>query len=739
MRTTSGTKVHVFLCALLAAAAASCGLAGQVDAAPVLKDVSVGFEGSYKTGFWTPVQIVVVGGDTDARIDLSVTTLDSDGVPVRHEWAGRQAVQLAAGRETTIRRLVKMGRAKERMRVSVRDSGRDDAPWTSRSFALPSPLSSDRELILSLGKSIGVEQAVTRRGRVSDRGTVVHSLDEAHSLPETWLGYESVAAVVASTSDATWVEQMSDAQLEALRTWVELGGRLILCVGSRGAELVSSSGRLAAFAPGDFREVAVMLRGSSLESYTGSAGQLDSDSVPRGIPLTVLGNVRGKTDLVDAAPSGPRPLIIRAPLGLGRVTFVGLDLDLPPFTEWDGRSRLVDRVLREATGRQDIRAEDAGPGHSVQFGYEDMSGQLRSAMDQYPGVTMVAFSWIAGLVLLYVILIGPVDFFLLRDGLKRMHWTWISFPLVVLAFVAGTRMLNERLQGGDLKLNQLDLIDIDASTSTVRGTSWAQIYSPVSARYDIEAEFSAEAFRAAERVTGAVAWHGLPGSGLGGLDGGTAVPVATDEYQLAFTSEDVSPMNGVPFPVGSTRGFLGRWRISLAGEAETTLSVDADGLLRGELVNPLNIPLSDCMVLYENWVYRLDSRRGVLAPGERLRIETERGLNLQWRLSGRKVIDTKDVSTPWDLNTLDVWKILEMMMFHGAAGGETYTHLANRYQGYLDLSSHLTTGRAVLWGRAARGPTEWTVNGRTASDEDRQHWTCYRVVFPVTPLEKAKP
>ena len=68
-------------------------------------------------------------------------------------------------------------------------------------------------------------------------------------------------------------------------------------------------------------------------------------------------------------------------------------------------------------------------------------------------------------------------------------------------------------------------------------------------------------------------------------------------------------------------------------------------------------------------------------------------------------------------------------MFHSAAGGETYTQLVNRYQSYVDLSSHLKLGRAVLIGRSKNAASNIVLNETNLKAD--QGWTYYRVVFPV--------
>jgi hypothetical protein len=83
-------------------------------------------------------------------------------------------------------------------------------------------------------------------------------------------------------------------------------------------------------------------------------------------------------------------MVVRAPFGFGQVIFVAFDLDQEPFAGWEGRPRFVQRLLQQSLVRADISETAASSRQLVQFGYKDMSGQLRSALDQFPGVTSVS-------------------------------------------------------------------------------------------------------------------------------------------------------------------------------------------------------------------------------------------------------------------------------------------------------------------------------------------------------------
>ena len=163
-------------------------------------------------------------------------------------------------------------------------------------------------------------------------------------------------------------------------------------------------------------------------------------------------------------------------------------------------------------------------------------------------------------------------------------------------------------------------------------------------------------------------------------------------------AEPAAAITGLPIEVSGTKSLFGAWWVLGEQPAGQRLTASAYGLLTGQLTNPLDCELTDCMVLYENWMYPVS---GTLSPGEAVTFDGVSPRNLEWHLSRRRVVDSKDVGTPWDQASADVPRILEMMMFYQAAGGAAYTGLTHRYQPGLDLSEHLRTGRAILVGRSA--------------------------------------
>jgi hypothetical protein len=312
-----------------------------------------------------------------------------------------------------------------------------------------------------------------------------------------------------------------------------------------------------------------------------------------------------------------------------------------------------------------------------------------------------------------------------------MQWTWITFTLTAVAFCAIAIFLREQFKVRQVQINQVDLIDIDSESGLVRGTSWMHLHNSETAARDIglQPKWWPEAQGGSLST-----WQGLPGTGLGGLRGQLSSlfdpALAHMPYSIEI-SNDRSSLVDLPILTDGTQVLTSRSWQTRSFEAASELRTTPDGLLRGDVSNPLPSSLSDCMVLYDNWAYRLERKGGILRPGDSARVELEKAINLSWRLTRRRVVEIRDVTTPWNPQDLDIARIVEMMMFFKAAGGENYTGLRHRYQPYVDLSEHLRLGRAILVGRASAPATALLLDGEPADAEYEQRWTFCRVVFPV--------
>ena len=179
---------------------------------------------------------------------------------------------------------------------------------------------------------------------------------------------------------------------------------------------------------------------SGLENFTKTELPFDAEFFQRNRPaVTRLKNVRGEVLLDEVSSSAERPLAIHAAAGLGQVTFVALDLDHPSLAAWKGRATLVASLLQRGAAEREQGEREARRG-MTQLGYDDLIGQLRAALDQFPGVSLVNFTTVSVLTIVYLLLIGPGDYLLLSRLNVPRQVTWITFPLVAAGVIgAGGR------------------------------------------------------------------------------------------------------------------------------------------------------------------------------------------------------------------------------------------------------------------------------------------------------------
>ncbi len=694
---------------------------------PKIVGVRVGVDDCYKAGLWTQVEVALLGGDETLDGELSVIAPDGDGVPGRVSTPCR----IQAGRETPVRLITRFGRVHGNLTVEFRSGGREPVRRTFETSAQADgehflPALEFCKLFVVVGDSdLGVEEAGKLGGVEPEHRPVVARLDDVRQLPTCWYGYEGIDAVVLSTGRPEIYRGLADdARADALDQWVQLGGRLVLCAGSRAEEALGDGSPLRRFVPGRLKKVISLRQTGALETYCGSRSGLLLSGKDRGtMRVPRLTDVHGRVEVGEA----DLPLVVRAARGFGQVLFLAGELDEPPLAGWTDRPLLAAKLLDLPVAQaEESRTSSAMMHH----GYSDMSGQMRSALDQFAGVRLAPFWLVAGLIVVYILLIGPGDFFFLRKYVGRMEWTWLTFPLIVVLVSLAAYVLAHRLKGNQPRVNQINLVDVDAESGRMRGAAWLNVFSPRTESFDLSVR---------PRATDArplMAWLGLPGSGLGGMDPRAAGPLLwTEGFRYAA---DLDVLLDVPIPIWSSKSLTARWEATAAACPAAEL-VATGRLLSGTITNTLGFPLRKCLLAYGQSAYEL----GTLDPGRSVRLGamTKRS-ELRTLLTGRRAVLTdgdkyRQQTTPYDQSSLDLSYILRIMMFYKEAGGRRYTGLWNDYQGFVDLSDLLKTGRAIL---IAQGPDDGDENHRGATllsdgeplgGPNDQHRTMYRFVFPV--------
>ena len=72
---------------------------------------------------------------------------------------------------------------------------------------------------------------------------------------------------------------------------------------------------------------------------------------------------------------------------------------------------------------------DSNAGYPMADGSDsELLGRLIHGLESFDGVPVISFGWVALFILIYIVVVGPLDYFFLKKVVKRLELTWVTFP-----------------------------------------------------------------------------------------------------------------------------------------------------------------------------------------------------------------------------------------------------------------------------------------------------------------------
>ena len=682
---------------------------------------SVGIQNHFKLGHWTDVTVKVTAkGSLNGT--LLVSARDGDNVPATYNCP--ETISLSGGESKLFRVRTKIGRATSGIAASIIDA---DGKVLSRSVKSNSELfaiSPLRPLYLAVANSeiqplISEAIKLAFRGVEKDLQPEVLFIDSVLELPQNADALMSCEVVILPTGKlATFDLQKA----ECIQDWVRGGGQLLLTCGSNAGELLAENKPLAGIAPGKFTSTRSIFKSPALETFSSARDEKLVNASRNSFKVSTF-----ETSAVSHLNEDGSQIILQHPVGFGQVITLTADIDTAPLSEWKYTGRLLSKVLERLVDRKTEERGEVSKGTVTHIGYSDMCGQLRAALDQFNAVSLVNFTLVAFLSIVYILLIGPGDFFFLRRFLKRMELTWITFPIIALLFGGIAWAIFGQSKSNEILVNQVEVIDVDQESGQARGKMWAHLYSPNSQLVDLQ--YPNEPAKDFVEVSSNLTWEGLPGNVIGGMSSQGFLSGGGDGYQLKSDIDGNIDINELPIQVASTKSFTAEWSGKFEGQKSTGFTANSNSNLTGQFTNPFDHSLRDCVIMFGPWVYVL---KGRLAPGATVSISEMTEKSTDSYLTRRKLVDGRDINTAWNSESKNIPRIMEILMFYNAAGGQGYTGLSQQFNRRSDLSAHLSLRRAIFVGRTKSAVHHISVNGEEASDASYdKKWTFFRVVIPV--------
>jgi hypothetical protein len=262
--------------------------------------------------------------------------------------------------------------------------------------------------------------------------------------------------------------------------------------------------------------------------------------------------------------AGDKPLIVTANRGWGRVTLLLFSPEREPFRSWRNLPVFWAK-LAEVPG-----ALYVGGDFRQQGGWS--SDGIFGAMLDSRQVHKLPVTWLLLLLLVYLVVIGPLDQYWLKR-INRPMLTWITFPCYVVLFSLLIYVIGYKLRAGESEWNELHLVDVlqKGDQAELHGRTYASIYSPSNQRYALESRQEFATVRSEFAGTFSGAQPGEKASFLQQGDGSSKaeifVPVWTS---LLFVSDWWQPE---PLPLSVTVVPEGQqWQVQVDNRTESKLS-----------------------------------------------------------------------------------------------------------------------------------------------------------------------
>ncbi|MEI7745020.1 MAG: hypothetical protein WCK58_14885, partial [Chloroflexota bacterium] len=272
-------------------------------------------------------------------------------------------------------------------------------------------------------------------------------------LPERLQAWSGIDRLVWQDTDAS---ALTPGQLASLRGWVAGGGRLVIVGGTAGADSLNA-----------FPDDLLPYRPTSVLDIDPSALRPVLGSVPAGATtLTAYAGDPGAGR--PLATSGDRVIAADRKVGNGTVTVLGFD----PTTSWIASGDTVDTALWR-------RLLPVRSGGTVSLSDDS---QIVSAVTNLPSLALPPLAGLLVLLFGYIILVGPVNYVVLR-ALDRREWAWVTVPVLIAVFTAGSFGIGSVMRGTDVVVHEVAIVRGAPATEAATVQSYLGIFSPTRATY----------------------------------------------------------------------------------------------------------------------------------------------------------------------------------------------------------------------------------------------------------------
>jgi hypothetical protein len=309
------------------------------------------------------------------------------------------------------------------------------------------------------------KQIVAIVGTTWPEGIEAAGLELAHivpdELPEDWSAYSALEALIWMDGRAN--EIRSTAQVEALRHWISSGGTF--CVARANTVAIAGS---------PIADLLPVTLGATRELESLGGGRF-----PPGPTAVLESSVR--KGAVRAEASGV-PLVVEASRDAGRVIFAAFNPSNVPFQGWSGMPSLWRWLLQLAPAPKPAPDRNGVPERAPRaIGSLQLAQQIR----RFPDIAAPEIGGLFLLIILYLVVVGPVDYFLLR-WLRKLEYTWFTFPAYVVLFTMFILLVGGAFIRRAAHQRELAVVDHYPESGFTRQHALGAVLAPADILYKVD-------------------------------------------------------------------------------------------------------------------------------------------------------------------------------------------------------------------------------------------------------------
>jgi hypothetical protein len=556
---------------LIALATPLVAIDARATTDPLTITAHVGYGDVVKVQQWMPVSIAITNNGPEVDGTLDVLTAFNGRIGPSLSYVNESRLVIAPGATKYFRVYVVEEAPGATVTVQIVKNGRIMATQDAAAVNTAATLIG----VLSDSSTAFDDFAVVHPGRLS--ATVVHL-----GVPDVPDSAIELRAFDLLAIDDFATEGLSPSQRSAITDFVQTGGSLLVGTGA------------------SWRRTLAGLPSSLLPLQVDGLTTLASSRTLGG-----LGGVQVATGALTGGTAwlsdGDQPLLTEKVIGSGSVTLATFDWKQDPFAGWSGSEPLLRQVLvRTVYGSQAQRGSIVnlggpfgGPFGGSGASLYQKSNALSRALNSLPALDLPSLALTGAIVLIYVLLVGPINFFILR-ALHRRALAWVTLPVIAVVVAGVAYGGGIWTKGQSVQTNQISVIHLQPGVDRAYSESYTGVLTPT--RGDYEASIARPAL-----VSPIGSYNGFTVPGRADIRvnagaGTVALPGMTAFTLRGFATE------------GMTTG------PRLSGHLRL-----ANGQLTGTIENLSSTSFSDLVVIAGDGFQKL----GPLAPGASATVELE--------------------------------------------------------------------------------------------------------------------